>query len=119
MADDKYISDAQQRILGLVLALAYTELEGLAPSQLATLNTCSPGKVTRDLANLKHAGWAEQVATTGRWRLGPTPVRLGLRHMVNLDRAERKLGELKSRFSSGIDPETTARSLNQFGIDKN
>ncbi|MEY2689203.1 MAG: hypothetical protein RL375_3401 [Pseudomonadota bacterium] len=102
MSDDagKYVSDAQQRILGLVQTLAGHELEGLAPGDIAKLNTCSPSQVTRDLANLKHFGWAEQIAATGRWRLGPDIVRIASRHMAALDRADRRLAEIKSRFGS-------------------
>ena len=99
MADDKYISDSQQRILGLMLALAGNEIDGLAPGQLATLNDCSPSQVTRDLANLKHAGWAEQITTTGRWRLGPQVVQIATRHMTALERAKTRLEEVQSRYS--------------------
>lgn len=114
MADDKYISASQQRILQLILTLAGNEFEGLAPSQIATLNQCSPSEVTRDLANLKHAGWAEQIATTNRWRLGPTPVQVGMRHMTRLDTAQRKLDEVKQRFSRGTDEASTTRAFNRF-----
>ncbi len=99
MADDKYISDSQQRILGLLLTLAGNEIDGLAPGQLATLNSCSPSQVTRDLANLKHAGWAEQITTTGRWRLGPQVVQIATRHMTALERAKTRLEEVQSRYS--------------------
>lgn len=99
--DTKYISDAQQRILGLVLALAGNEIEGLAPGQLAKLNDCEPSKITRDLANLKHLGWAEQITSTGRWRLGPALVQVALRHTAALDRAQSRLTEIVNRFSRG------------------
>ena len=101
MADteDKYISDAQQRILQLIRTLAGNEMEGLAPSQIAKLNACSASQVTRDLANLKHAGWAEQITTTGRWRLGPTPVQVALRHATALERAASRLEEVRHRYS--------------------
>ena len=67
-AQEKYISASQQRVMDLIRTLAGNEIEGLAPSQIAAINACSPSEVTRDLANLKHRGWAEQIATTGRWR---------------------------------------------------
>ena len=108
LAADKYSSDSQQRLLTLVMVLAGNEMDGLAPSQVAKAAECSPSQVTRDLANLKHAGWAEQVAATGRWRLGPAPVQLALRHMAVLDRAERRLTELKSRFSANTALDTRA-----------
>ena len=99
MTDDKYISDAQQRILGLILALAGNEIEGLAPGQLAKLNNCSASQVTRDLSNLKHKGLAEQITTTSRWRLGPEIVQITTRHATALDRARARLGEVQNRYS--------------------
>lgn len=97
--DSKYISDAQQRILGLILVLAGHEIDGLANGQIAEANKCSPSQVTRDLANLAHMGWAEQIPGTGRWRLGPEIVQVSLRHMAALDRATRRLDEIRGRFS--------------------
>lgn len=97
---DKYISEQQQRLLRLIQALAGHEIDGLAPGQLAELAGCSPSHVTRDLANLKAFGWAEQLPTTLRWRLGPDIVRIAMRHMTALDRAERRLQETRSRFGS-------------------
>lgn len=97
--DAKYLCAPQQRLLMLVLCLAGNEIDGLAPAQLAKLNQCSPSHVTRDLANLKHAGWAEQIPATGRWRLGPQPVQLAMRHMAALDRARHRLDETQNRFS--------------------
>ena len=96
----KYISDAQQRLLELIQTLAGHELEGLAPGDISKLNACSPSQVTRDLANLKAFGWAEQLPVTNRWRLGPDIVRIATRHMAVLDRAQRKVDELRSRYGS-------------------
>jgi len=101
--DAKYISDSQQRLLELIRTLAGNEIEGLAPSQIATMTQCSPSQVTRDLANLKHKGWAEQIANTGRWRLGPEIVQISLRHAHALGRAQTRLDEVKNRFSRGVD----------------
>lgn len=102
MSDEagKYISEAQQRLLKLIQLLSGHELEGLAPGDIAKLNGCSPSQVTRDLANLKAFGWAEQLPSTQRWRLGPDIVRIATRHMAALDRAERRLSDLRSRFGS-------------------
>ncbi len=97
--DAKYISEHQQRVLQLIRTLAGNEMEGLAPSEIAKLNACSPSQVTRDLANLKHIGWAEQLPATGRWRLGPEIVQISLRHMTALDRARRRLDETTNRYS--------------------
>lgn len=101
MSDAKYISDAQQRILGLILVLAGQEIEGLAPAQIAKANGCSASQVTRDLANLRQRGWAEQITSTGRWRLGPEIVQIAMRHMTALDRARNRLAEVTNRYSRG------------------
>lgn len=96
---EKYLCEPQQRLIRLILTLSGNEVDGLTPGEIAKLQECSASAVTKDLANLKHLGWAEQTPT-GRWRLGPDIVRVATRHMVALDRAERRLAEIKSRFGS-------------------
>lgn len=95
----QYLNSSQQRLLGLLRCLAGNEIEGLAPGDIAKLNGCSASHVTRDLANLLHAGLAEQLPATGRWRLGPEIVQIALRHMTALERAQTRLDEIKNRFS--------------------
>ncbi|HMN55614.1 MAG TPA: hypothetical protein PKE15_00070 [Ottowia sp.] len=101
MDDAKYISDAQQRLLAVILTLAGQEMAGLLPGQIAKQAECSPSQVTRDLSNLKHAGWAEEVpGQPGRWRLGPTIVSVAVRHTAGIDRARRRLDEITRRYGS-------------------
>lgn len=99
MSDDKYIREPQQRLLQLIRTLAGHEIDGLAPGDIAKLNTWAPSQVTKDLANLKHFGWAEQIAATGRWRLGPEIVQIATRHQTALERAKRRLDETTNRYS--------------------
>jgi len=99
MSDDKYVSDQQQRLMKVIRALAGNEIEGLAPGDIAKLVPCAPSQVTRDLANLRFFGWAEQLPTTNRWRLGPEIVQLATRHQIALDRARRRLDETANRYS--------------------
>lgn len=94
-----YTHEGQQRLLKLVMLLAGNEITGLAPSDIARQQQCSASCVTRDLANLQEAGWAEQVPETSRWRLSPQIVQIALRHMAALDRAEQRLAETRNRFS--------------------
>jgi DNA-binding IclR family transcriptional regulator len=102
MTTSAYLSDGQQRLLALVRLLAGNEVHGLAPGEIAKAQGCSASLVTRDLANLKEAGFAEQIVETGRWRLGPTLVQVALAHSRELEKAERKLAETKQRFSRAI-----------------
>lgn len=99
MTADQYINDGQQRILALVKLLAGHEIVGIAPSQIAQHQQCSASLVTRDLANLKQAGFAEQVPETNYWRLAPEIVQISLRHATALSRAQARLDEVSQRFS--------------------
>ncbi len=100
-APSSYTHDGQQRALSLVLLLAGHEITGLAPAEIAKSQGCTASTVTRDLANLQQAGFAEHVPETGRWRLAPQVVQIALRHMAALDRAQSRLEETRNRFSRG------------------
>ena len=97
MAD--YTNDSQQRILRVIQALAGHEITGVAPAALAREVGCSAACITRDIDNLRTAGLAEEVPETGRWRLGPALVNIALSHMSALDRAEKRLSEVRNRYA--------------------
>lgn len=95
---NKYSSDSQQRVLQVLDLLFGHEITGLAPGEIAKSINITPSSVTRDLANLAEAGMAEEVGSSGRYRITP---RLGSRALATLqtfDRAEQQLGDLKTRF---------------------
>lgn len=94
-----YTHDGQQRILRLVLLLAGHEITGLTPGDVAKQQDCSPSMVTRDLDNLRTAGFAEQVPETGRWRLAPQVVQIAVKFQLALGRAEDRLAEVSKRFT--------------------
>ena len=94
-----YTNDGQQRILRLVMLLAGNEITGLAPADIGRQQECSASMVTRDLDNLRTAGFAEIVPETQRWRLAPEIVQIALKHMAALDRAEKRLDETRNRYS--------------------
>lgn len=96
---NKYAHEGQQRLLKLITLLAGHELTGAAPGELARLQNCTPSLITRDLANLAIAGFAEHVPETGRWRLSPQLVQIAIKHMNALDDAERRLAEVRNRYS--------------------
>ena len=99
MTAPDYTNAAQQRILRLALLLAGHEITGVAPAQIGREQDCPAPMVTRDLANLLTAGWAEEVPETGRWRLAPKVVQMSVQHAAALDRATRKLDEIAQRYS--------------------
>jgi DNA-binding IclR family transcriptional regulator len=94
-----YTSDSQQRILKLIVLLAGHEIVGMAPADIARQQGCAASAVTRDLANLRTAGFAELVPETGCWRLSPTVVQIALAHMAALERAAVRLSEIQNRYS--------------------
>ena len=94
----KYFNESQQRILKVLDLLFGHEITGLAPGEIAKSVDVNASAVTRDLANLAEAGMAEEIGSTGRYRITP---RLGSRALATLqtfDRAEKQLGDLKTRF---------------------
>lgn len=95
---DRYINAAQQRVLGIVFRLAGHEIEGIAPSELAAAVRTSASNITRDLANLKHAGLAEPL-DSGRWRLTPRVVQISLAAGAAFAKAQDRLDEARQRFS--------------------
>ncbi|MCW5657413.1 MAG: hypothetical protein KIT60_06900 [Burkholderiaceae bacterium] len=96
-----YTHEGQQRILKLITLLAGNEINGLAPGEIAVLQGCSASLVTRDLANLREAGYAEQVPHNKQWRLSPQIVQIAVRLQMELGRAEQHLTETRGRFTRG------------------
>ena len=95
----QYAHEGQQRLLKLISLLAGHELTGAAPSELAKAQGCSPSLITRDLANLQLGGFAEHVPETGKWRLSPEIVQIAFKHLTALDLAQKRLDEVRNRFS--------------------
>lgn len=95
----RYRNEGQQRVLRVMLALAGREIEGLAPGELAKGLVIDAANVTRDLANLFEAGIAEEITGTGRWRLTPKLVQIGVAMQLGVETAERKLAEAKQRYT--------------------
>lgn len=99
MSDNKYTNEAQQRLLAVVMLLGEDVITGLAPAQIAKALNVPASYVTRDLDNLRTAGWAVQNEETGRWLLGTKAGALGVKVMTSIDRAERKVAEARNRFT--------------------
>lgn len=94
-----YINAAQQRLLRVIVLLAGNEFGGLAPSDLAKALDTNPSNITRDLANLKEAGLAEQLSDTGRWRLGPKVVQIAVAFSEHIARTSDRMAEIKQRYT--------------------
>lgn len=93
-----YTNAAQQRLLQLIDLLAGHELQGLAPGEIAKALHASAAVITRDLDNLRSAGWAEQTPQGGRWRLSPHVIQIGLRYSAALQAGAQAMRDLELRY---------------------
>lgn len=94
-----YENESQQRVLRVLLALSGREIDGLAPGELSKGLAISASHVTRGLANLRLAGLAEEIPGTGRWRLSPKLVQIGVAMQLAVETAERKAAEIRHRYT--------------------
>ncbi|TCS38501.1 hypothetical protein EDC30_102240 [Paucimonas lemoignei] len=99
MSEAKYTNDAQQRLLKVVMLLGEDVVTGLTTTQIAKEIGVPASYITRDMENLKTAGWAFQQEETGRWLLGAKAGALGVKVMASIDRAERKISEIRNRYT--------------------
>ena len=95
----KYISSCQQRILKVQLVMFGHEIDGLPPGQIAKLAGITPQDATRDLANLVEAGFAEQLAHNGQYRLTPLLGQRALAILHAIDAAARRVEDTRNRYT--------------------
>lgn len=94
------LGQAQRRVIKVIVALAGNELLGVAPIELQrSIGIPNASTMLRDLEVLRDMGIAEQIPETGRWRLGPRLVQIAIAHLNQLERAEKRLGEIRQRYS--------------------
>lgn len=95
--NQKYISNAQQRVLNTLKALFGHEIAGITAKDLATHLNVTSSQVFKDLMNLQEAGVAEQLPNKN-WRVAPALGREAFKIMNNLDTARRRLDETANRY---------------------
>lgn len=93
-----YTNAAQQRLLQLIDLLAGHELQGLLPGEIAKALAVGASTVTRDLDNLRSAGWAELTPKGDRWRLTPHVIQHGLRYSAALQAGAQAWRDLEQRY---------------------
>lgn len=98
MSAPNYINAAQQRVLKILMLLAGHEMMGLTPGEIAKAVRTSASNVTRDLANLREAGYAEPLES-GTWRITPMLGQIALRVANSLGEARRRVEETTQRFT--------------------
>lgn len=97
-----YTNAAQQRLLQLIDLLAGHELQGLAPGEIAKALAVAASTVTRDLDNLRTAGWCEPTPQGGRWRLAPHVIEISLRYATALDAGAQQWRDVQRRYGRAV-----------------
>jgi len=97
-----YTNAAQQRLLQLIDLLAGHELAGLLPGEIAKALAVGASTVTRDLDNLRSAGWAELTPKGDRWRLAPHVIQLSLRYAAALDAGAQQWRDIQRRYGRAV-----------------
>ncbi len=99
---DSYENKTSQRLLKLVEMMAGHEVEGIRPADLAKAVGAKPPTITRDLANLELAGWAQRVDGSTSWRLTPRVGQISTTIQTNLIKARARVTEAEQRYSRHI-----------------
>lgn len=94
-----YTNAAQQRILQLTIVLFGDVVHGYPPSKLAELLQQPASTITKDLDNLRTAGWAERDEATGHWRLTPRLPQQSIKVFNAIDAASRRVDEARNRYT--------------------
>ena len=103
MSRDRYSNASQQRILKVVLALFSDVVQGVSNAAITKATGASASNVTRDLENLRIAGLAERDEATGHWRLTPCLPQQSIKVLNSIDRAQRRVDEVRNRFTRNPD----------------
>lgn len=99
MTEERYFNEGQQRILTVLMALFGREVEGASPGELAKSLGIQPSLITRDIANLRIAGLAEEVPGMGRYRLTPRMPQRALAMLSAIDEAAKKVEQTRQRYT--------------------
>ena len=90
--DSQYLSNQIQRTLAVMHTMAGHEVHGISPGELAKIIDTSQSNITRILANLKHAQYAEHLpSNNSRWRLAPRFVQIANTVNLNMTKAIQQL----------------------------
>ena len=95
-----YTNAAQQRLLQLIDLMAGHELQGLTPGEIAKALAVNGSTVTRDLDNLRTAGWAELHPGGKTWRLAPHAIQTSLRYAAGLQAGSQNLRDTQRRYGT-------------------
>ncbi len=71
---------------------------GYAPSELARATGLSPSDITRNVATLIEAGYAERIPETERVRVSHAAARKAIQVLNSIDQQDRRTAEMRGRL---------------------
>lgn len=103
MKQPDYTNSSQQRILNVLLTMFGHEINGLEPGQIAEMTQTSPSNITRDIFNLRKAGFVEQLQhDENRFRVSPMIGQKSISILTTIERAASRVDEAKNRYTRNI-----------------
>ena len=93
---------AAGKVLEVLNVLMGHFAHGLAPSELAKATDLSPSAITRCVATLVDAGFAERIPETGRIRPSSRLAQHAVSILRSLDSARQRIDEIQNRLTTQL-----------------
>lgn len=94
------LNQSTTKALGLMDVLFAHFAHGLTPTDLAQATGMSASDITRYVATLEAAGWAERIPETGRIRPSVRVAQKALAVLRSMDSARQRLEEIQARLAT-------------------
>lgn len=91
------------KVLGVLDVLLRNFAHGFSPTELSRETGLAPSDITRYVAVLEQAGFAERIQETNRIRPSHRHARFAIQIMRSLDAADQQLAETKSRLYGSLE----------------
>ena len=99
-ADQKSTGQSAGKVLDVLNVLLGHFAHGLTPTDLAQTTGLHPSNITRYVATLEAAGFAERIPETGRIRPSIRFAQLAVGILSDIERAKNRLDEIQARLAT-------------------
>lgn len=101
-AEPKGTSQSAGKVLNILNVLLGHFAHGLTPTELAKATGLEPSSITRYIATLEAAGFAERVPETGRIRPSSRLAQHAVSILRSLDSARQRIDEMTNRLTAQL-----------------
>lgn len=99
-AEKKGMSQSAGKVLDVLNVLLGHFAHGLTPTELAKATGLDPSAITRYVATLEEAGFAERIPETGRIRPSVRLAQQAVAILRSLDSAKQRIDEIQNRLAT-------------------